>query len=445
MGRKVVKNIDELIEVWKKGVSYIEHDPDEEDLTDFIVYKSGFSNLDIDFELRIPFLKEKLQEVEDYVHSNINPYSFTECNFLKDVYITPSDNAIQFTDNCIFEKRLFSSGNKNNITFKGCDIKELDFEDAIFGSEENKNDKKGKVRFHSCNLYNVNFRNTTFNSLADFWNSTFHNPTTFYKTDFRDITVFSAVTFKENVLFTYALIDKLMILRGAFPEKGFDISLAIINGNLSLFDFKFSDYNTYSKIHKDVRATMKKYSGKGAYIKAYEEIYEDAVSYHDLIPIENKRETYRILKHQLEGQKNFIDAILFKVKESKTHLKQSWQQLRHGVHFFNPISNLGISLLNGASSWFGLSYAQAGLFTVLAATFFFNLTLSHIGSFEFTWDYEQWQWEYFVQFLNPTHRFDFMKAIDPNPRTWFFIWDFIGRLFVGYGIYQFIQAFRKYK
>jgi hypothetical protein len=190
---------------------------------------------------------------------------------------------------------------------------------------------------------------------------------------------------------------------------------------------------------------MKKYSGQNAYINAYQRVYYNAVTRNHLIPVENKRETYRIIKNQLESQKNFIDAIPYKVKESRTHFKESWQQLRNGVHVFNPISNLIVLSLNGISNWFGSSYIQGAIFTVLIGGLFFTLGLSHISDFKFTWDYEQWQWEYFVQFLNPTHRFDYMKAIDENPRTWFFIWDFIGRIFVSYGIYQTIQAFRKYK
>jgi hypothetical protein len=51
--------------------------------------------------------------------------------------------------------------------------------------------------------------------------------------------------------------------------------------------------------------------------------------------------------------------------------------------------------------------------------------------------------KYFLEFLNPTHKFDYIQ--EDGLTTRFYLFDFIGRIFVGYGIYQFIQAFRKYK
>ena len=236
-----------------------------------------------------------------------------------------------------------------------------------------------------------------------------------------------------------------MILRGTYPEKGFDISLAIISGELSIFDFQFDDYNAYGAIYKDLNEEFKKAKPEIRYQRAYDIVYEKAVSINHQIPIENKRETYRILKNQLESQKNFIDSIPFRVMENKTLLKESYNKLINGHTITRPLSNIIVLSLNAISNWFGSSYNIGILFTLSIAGLFFNLALSHIGDFVFTTNISDWQWRYFVQFINPTHRFDYMKLIDVNPRKWFFIWDFLGRIFVGYGIYQTITAFRKYK
>jgi hypothetical protein len=346
--------------------------------------------------------------------------TFNDCTFVENVNMSSDNNktCILTFVNCIFEKDILA-------------------EDAVMD---------GKVRFRNCHFKgDVNFRNTTLNNLADFWSCTFYKPTTFYKTDFRDIVVFSAVNFKENVLFTYTLIEKLMILRGTNPEQGFDLSLAIIAGELSVFDFQFDDYNAYGAMYKDVSAELKNHPKSYSYLAAYETVYENAVSQKHLIPLENKRETYRILKHQLESQKNYIDAVPFRVMENKTLLKESCKKLWHGHTISRPISNIIVLSLNAISNWFGSSYIIGILFTVSIAGLFFNLALSHIGDFVFTTNISDWQWRYFVQFINPTHRFDYMKLVDVNPRQWFFIWDFLGRIFIGYGIYQTIQAFRKYR
>ncbi|WP_299768213.1 pentapeptide repeat-containing protein [uncultured Dokdonia sp.] len=393
--------------------------PDDEEKTFKKLFRDGlamFYDKIIDHRLVFPFNDH--YDTGTVVPLMLGEFFFRDCHFNHEIVITDIPE-------------------NYNLTFKNCIFKEnLRLENAII---------KSNVRFRDCRfLGETDFHHTRFEKRADFWKSTFYQNTKFYKTEFLDIADFSAVCFKENVLFTHALIHKLLVLRNTNPEKGFDLSTAVLVGDLSIFNFKFDDYTTYTQIYKDLDNALTK-EDTFSYDEAYTAIYETIIAESYQIPIENKRETYRIIKHQLENQKNYIDAIPYKVKESRTHFKESWLQIRYGVHLFNPISNIIVLSLNGLSNWFGSSYIQGILFTLSVGTIFFHWALSHIGNFEFTMDYTQWQWDYFVQFLNPTHRFDYMKAIDAHPRTWFFIWDFIGRIFVGYGIYQTIQAFRKYR
>jgi uncharacterized protein YjbI with pentapeptide repeats len=444
MERRIAKDIIQLFNFWKADIETEKIELEHGDF-DYESYDSGFLSIDVDFKLNLPFSADFNNNMTSALRQNISTLSFKNCTFLHDVYIGRMKIDLEFAENCKFKASLKSNGNLNNLTFNNCQINDLNFEDANFGSEKEKNDKKGKVRFRNCDLFDTNFRNTSFNSITDFWSSTFHKPVTFYKTDFREIVVFSAVNFKENVLFTYTLIEKLMILRGTYPEKGFDLSLAIISGSLKVFDFQFDDYKSYGNIYKDVDKQFKKHKSEISYQRAYEIVYEKAVSEENQIPIENKRETYRILKNQLESQKNFIDSIPFRVMENKTLLKESYKKLRNGHTITRPLSNIIVLSLNAISNWFGSSYIIGILFILTIAGLFFNLALSHIGDFVFTTNFSDWQWRYFVQFINPTHRFDYMKLVDKNPGQWFFIWDFLGRIFIGYGIYQTIQAFRKYR
>jgi len=50
---------------------------------------------------------------------------------------------------------------------------------------------------------------------------------------------------------------------------------------------------------------------------------------------------------------------------------------------------------------------------------------------------------YFFQYFNPAHN---IRFIDENLKIngWTVFVDYLGRLFVAYGIYQFIAAFRKH-
>jgi len=50
--------------------------------------------------------------------------------------------------------------------------------------------------------------------------------------------------------------------------------------------------------------------------------------------------------------------------------------------------------------------------------------------------------EYFFHFLIPTHRFGFIETSITTGLSNFI--DFLSRIFIGFGIYQTIQAFRKF-
>lgn len=79
-------------------------------------------------------------------------------------------------------------------------------------------------------------------------------------------------------------------------------------------------------------------------------------------------------------------------------------------------------------------------------------------SYEFTPHFADWQWcltwtefDYYVQSILPTHSFNYLTDGDNEDMVkhelekGYYAIDFLGRIFVGYGIYQTIQAFRKYK
>jgi len=120
---------------------------------------------------------------------------------------------------------------------------------------------------------------------------------------------------------TYALIEKLLILRGTVVRQGMDLSLAIIAGELDVFDFKLRSFLTYdvdqkvikkinlfkpyqeqalrkmreqgpntkTEITRAEKSIKKKYEEE--YIRRYETFYENAVSVEGEIPTKNKRET----------------------------------------------------------------------------------------------------------------------------------------------------------
>ena len=358
---------------------------------------------------------------------------FKKCIFKKGVQLYFEDTKARdiFFDNCTFESNVNLRSYENSVIFSKCIFKN----DFIARNSV----LKGKIRFWQCHFeQEANFRNTKFEGLADFWRSIFHKKTIFYKTDFMDTVVFSSSTFKENVLFTYALIDKLILLRGTKIEKGFDISLAIIHGKLGLFEFNLNNYVDAEFIVE-------------------EDEYETAVSENAIIPITNKRETFRILKDNLESQKNLSESLKYKAIEKevlRVELIHNGKEIPFDTSIIN-LKNITNNRLDRINLWLnkwsndhGDSYGRAIIFVFLVGWFFFYLSLLNTEKYYFTLNTKLWNFgegfKIFIEFLNPIHKLDYIENTKLSS-AWFFVFDFLGKTFVGYGIYQFIQAFRKYK
>ncbi|WP_299155841.1 pentapeptide repeat-containing protein [uncultured Christiangramia sp.] len=373
---------------------------------------------------------------------------------------------------CEFQKSVEFKGSVNlDANFYDCTFRDI----RLLNTEFN-----GKTRFRECNFYKTTFDNTSFNELADFWSSTFHEEVIFYKVDFFKTTVFSDCTFNKNALFTYTVIDSKLILRQATFDKGIDLALSIIGGDLVLFDLQL---NTFKSINRTLTA----------------EEYAFEIKVGGKIPLKNKRETFRILYHHFKTLGNTKDAIKFKTferdsikREAIEHaiypavqplrfLKKTVRQNQHllvfkrsklykiilqgiiyikKIQFFelltiikDYISNLFdllVLALNKISNNHGKSYMYGIIFTFVMAGIFFNLSIINTESYKLVdsiWDIKWSNFEevspFFWQSLIPTHKFSYMDDLSPNNK--FYRYDLIGRIFIGYGIYQTIQAFRKYK
>lgn len=348
-----------------------------------------------------------------------------------------------FFENCFFEKGLefdippgTSSGKVTrvfdfDIYLKDCRIDNLlNMSDCTF---------ENKVRIHDCEVHNavvelkkehpekkfgVCFNNTTFNDLADFWKTTFHPKVIFYKTDFNSTTVFSMVTFKQNTLFTYTLLAGKSIFAKTEFKQGLDLSQAIISGELQLFDLMF-----------------KKPNFSASYISDKKD-YQQAIDKDGIIPLENKKETFRIIKAQAETNKNYVDSTRYHNYEYKAFRKLA-QNRFFSDRWLSQLTNIPIIILNKISNNYGSSFIVGLLFTITTGILFLSIIVfGYLGQTPIC-DWNYIDWELVVQFFNPIHKMDIYKASE-LPSIVYLI-DFFGRIAVGYGIYQTVQAFRKFK
>ncbi|MFA9213527.1 MAG: pentapeptide repeat-containing protein [Candidatus Methylacidiphilales bacterium] len=355
---------------------------------------------------------------QDKSKRNLN---FNNCIFNFEIELSENLNSVRF-QNCIFKcKTKFASEFGINATFKNVQFKApTTFANSKFNS---------KTRFHAVTFEKeVDFDNTKFADLADFWGSNFQKTTIFYKTDFLGVTVFSRTTFNENVLFTYSLIDKVIIFRGTIFKKGLDLSLAILNGNFNVFDIRLGDYSTEEISDEDE--------------------YEDSVSDNGIIPEKNKRETFKLLKTQLQSQGNKIDSLIYSNLEIETFHKQLSRQFWREKKIRSTFENYFILVLNSISSKNGRSWLQGIVFTLSIAGLFFYFAILTTDRYSFTFSFPNIEeindcLKLYFEFLTPTHKVQFLEDLGTNP--WTYLLDFAGRAFIAYGIYQTIQAFRKYR
>lgn len=391
-------------------------------------------------------------------------------HFTKSVFVSPStfDNVtfkgevtfnnakfdfVSFNDTIFEGNALFYDAKfKDKTEFKRTTFNDVFFERSIFELSRIENTKSevffdasifnGNVNFnevifnYKANMVNCHFKNgatfanTKFKMLADFYGVVFNQAQQFYKTDFEGTTVFSGATFKENVMFVYSLFSGMLIMRNTTFKNGLDLSLANISGELNFFDLKLNNFSVVQNPNTK---------------KEFETIIFDAKQ----ITLKGKRETFRIIKHQFENQGNSIDATWYKQLELKAYLKEVWNNILKIDFPFEKkrFSELISLFLNLISNRYGTSWLLGIIFTSLISITLFIIAFhfSGIGSFNVNGQTTA----FFFDFINPLHNLNYINNYvqDFNQKaesSWFYVVDFVARISISFGLYQTVQAFRRF-
>ena len=340
--------------------------------------------------------------------------------------------------NCQFDKNLDLNEpdcakyyEKANFTFIDCVFKNLAIDEFTYN---------GKIKFKKCKFkIKQIFYNTVFNGYVEFFDCEFEKKLIFNKVEFREAVVFTKSIFHDNVLFTYTQFNSLGVFSRTLFKKGLDLSQAIINKNLTFFETQIKNYHSEAISINDEKIFE---SGKSR------KKFDISVTGSGNIPTINKRETFRIIKNQLEKEGNNIDA--FKYNSLEKHAYQ--QQLKeHNKKWFNSQDALMFAL-NNLSNKHKNSWLSGFGFTVIVAIILLILTFGTTREF---WNRVCWDCEFdlnvigytikqFINFLNPEHSINYIDELNPFYGIPY-VFDFLGRIAVGYGIYQTVQAFRKFR
>ena len=362
--------------------------------------------------------------------SDIN--SFFEILIEKDVL------EIEFL-NCKFEITLWMNKSKNktifenaNFIFSRCSFQNLVLADFNY---------KGKFQFNFCCFEKKQyFHHATFKNDIEFFNCEFNNVVIFYKVQFEKNINLTSSTFHENLLFSYSKFLGLGIFNRVIFKKGLDLSLTSINNNLTFFETKINNYHSekidiHEERHFETGNSRKR--------------YDISVTGSGNIPTLNKRETFRIIKHQLEKEGNNIDAFKYNSLEKQAYQQQLKEQ---GQKWFNSQDALMFAF-NSLSNNHKISWFKGVVFTFCAAILFYSLSIFSSGKFilsleNFSETFNN-NLKAIVVFLNPVHNPNYITDIfnikSSELNGWYYALDFVGRIFIGYGIYQTIQAFRKFR
>lgn len=378
-------------------------------------------------ETIIQFLKNCNQKLNEEVKDNSgNPQidSWTKINskglndLIQHVEINKIFFSIQFNEEINNIDKFILSGDLNvNLKFFDCKIGKLKHKFKL-GSYS------GKISFFNCTIKKkLHFQNIHFNKLVEFNNCTFKDLVVFERCNFESNVVFTNSTFEKNILFPYTTFEKTGIFsRTKFKKNkaGIDLSQSIINGSLTFFG---SDLDNFSS---------KYISPKNA---KFEQYIIGEIDNHK-IPIINKIETFRILKHQAKNLENTVDFLKFSRLE-KIGLKELYKK-----KFKKNIGNYLILKANEISNNHNQSFLRGLSFTfILAIIFGFLMENGLQLCYFFESPCNNWEkiWQTSLSLINP------LTIINSNMEQKLTLTYILGKTIVAYGIYQTIQAFRKFR
>ncbi|MCD4680966.1 MAG: pentapeptide repeat-containing protein, partial [Bacteroidales bacterium] len=294
-------------------------------------------------------------------------------------------------------------------------------------------------------LNNSVFFGTKFSSSAKFFRCIFSGEADLSWTQFKGETDFTEAEFKADTKFINVLVSGNIFFN------------SVISENVQLIDFYLS------KFHKNcefINVKLGKTSFRSVQFEQPANFSGSNLAETDFVGAVFKefglfnncsiqvanRETFRIVKHELLKLNNKIEALIYHKKEMEVY----WNEIRQGK-WNGKITEKFILFMNCISNGYGLKWWRGVKFTIIVALLFFIPYVLCLKN-----PYFEWGWEglpefwsvsgqsikYFVEFLYAAHSFNYMEQYEP--RGFAYILDMVGRVFIAYGYYQTIQAFRKY-
>lgn len=370
---------------------------------------------------------------------NENQDNFVENNF---------SQSLEF-NKCQFEhpQELYLKNNENlDILLTSCHFKEKfkirSTEDEDYKSQQKNKAKLNSLKIIDCTIDDNAYLRIGFLKVYTFELKNLRNPqnteinigdcyfTNFQLTNFRNLGKFKL--FKVNIFDNEGekpksfQIDNTSI--GDADFQSINLSsferVKLFDNILSTVDYTNINWGKFGDA-KDIEVEQ---DGDDKKQKLIKEQDNDKKS-QKLI---KEQDTYRILKNVASRNNDQPQALKFYAKEMQKH-REYVKANKCIIH--------GDRVTLAFNSWtnnFGLSWWKPFLILLILTPLFYWLLLCSLGIPIFVLDH----WQQITNFLNPTHRVEFIAEGSWSGLTYFL--DLFFRGVEGLFIYQIIQAFRKY-
>lgn len=332
-------------------------------------------------------------------------------------------------DYCSFEGFLSSeTSREDSMSFSNVHFTKCSFRDAILPN--------------ACFNYAVfdsdaSFDRSTLNyniapGAGNFFNVSFKGGAYFNGTDFTKGAMFNGSTFKDTTVFlgcNQGHLDCTADFSGSRFEKRafFDSSRFKV---LVLKQVEFREVVSFTGMN----------CGE---LKLSKSVFLQYADFLDVKIQTGSRDTFRAIKNEFLRHNNSVEALVYQARELRIYESSiTWKRKpkEKAVLFLNKISND-----------FGTNWVRGLIFTIAFSVFFFIVYTFSLPHFPVKFGWCGWQsffdaidisFKYFFKFFIITHDLDFMREYGSNASSYFI--DSIARIFIGYGIYQTVAAFRKY-
>lgn len=153
-------------------------------------------------------------------------------------------------------------------------------------------------------------------------------------------------------------------------------------------------------------------------------------------------EMYNQLFLAMKKQGNRTQEVKYYSEYLEWHRINKLKKAKVRGDWYTPLS----LWLHKMSSSYGRNWARSFIFILIFGwVFYFAFAVSHpsidLGFEHLTLSNFKFHFRYYSEFLLPTHKFTYFPD---NPGGWSPLWDVLGRIFIGFFIYQTVAAFRRF-